>query len=77
MGQHEVQDEVELVTGCILKWDKLHKKRIGKQYDKKARIMDAMQGLQQKFYKIFEEEMEKDGGRHDRLRRHQMVCRGL
>ncbi len=51
MGQHEVEDEFELVTGCILKWDKLHKKRIGKQYDKKSRIVEAVQGLRQKFYR--------------------------
>ena len=51
MWQHEVQDEFELVTGCILQWDKLHKKRTGKQYDKKARIVEAVQGLCQKFHR--------------------------
>lgn len=52
MGQHEVQDEFELVTGCILHWAKQHKKRSGKhRYDKKARIVESVQDLQQKFYR--------------------------
>jgi hypothetical protein len=51
MGQHEVQDEFELVTGCIVNWDKLHKKRTGKQYDKKSRIVEAVQGLRKKFFR--------------------------
>jgi len=73
MGQHEVQDEFELVTGCILHWAKQHKKRSGKhRYDKKARIVESVQDLQQKFYRIFQEELEQGGG-DDRVRCHQMA----
>jgi hypothetical protein len=51
MSQHAVGDEFEMATGCILKWDKLHKKRIGKQFEKKKHIVEAVQGLRQKFYR--------------------------
>ena len=49
MSQYSVTDEFQLISGCIIQWDKLYKRRTGKRYDTKNHIIEAVQALQKKF----------------------------
>lgn len=51
MSQFSVSDEFQLLSGCMIEWDKLYKRRTGKRYDTKTHITEAVQALQKKFMK--------------------------
>ena len=52
MAQFSVSDEYQLLSGCIIEWDKLYKRRTGKNYDTKAHIIEAVQALERKFMRL-------------------------
>ena len=53
MTQFNVMDEFQLITGCIVQWDKMHKRRNGKRYDTKAHVVEAAQALQRKYLRCY------------------------
>ena len=49
MNQFNVLDEFQLITGCIVLWDKMHRRRNGKRFDTKTHIVEAVQALRRKY----------------------------
>ena len=49
MNQFNVLDEFQLITGCIVQWDKMHRRRNGKRFDTKTHIVEAVQALRRKY----------------------------
>ncbi len=48
MAQHGVTEESQLVTGCIVQWEKMNRRSNGKRFDARAHIVESVKALQAK-----------------------------
>lgn len=53
MSQYGVRSEAELISGCILKFNKFHKL---KAFEVKQQVMEAVRLLRRRYLKFFEDE---------------------
>lgn len=49
MNQFNNFSESQLITGCVVEWDTMRKRRNGKRFDAKAHVVEATQGLREKY----------------------------
>jgi hypothetical protein len=68
MNQFGVSEEFQLVTGCIVQWDKMNRRRNGKRFDTRAHVLEAIKALQSKYLRSAPGTIVQSDGHHQQSR---------